>query len=91
VTLKVNGVVEGVENVTVAGGSIRTVIFTVIKDVAGTYDVEVGGLKGTFTVVKQPSQINWPLIIIVAVAILTMWTFLFRELLRYRRRKRGKG
>ena len=88
VTIKINGVVEGIENVTVAGGSIRTVIFTVIKNVGGTYDIEVGGLNGTFRVVKQLSQINLPLIVIVAVAILTMWAFLFRELLRYRRRKR---
>jgi hypothetical protein len=63
----------------------------VAKDVEGTYGVEVDGLTGTFTVVKPPSPVKWLLVfLVIAVATLTMWAFLLRELLRYRRSKRGK-
>ena len=71
VILRVNGVVEAIENVAVAGRSAGPVVFTVTKDVEGTYDVEVGGLTGTFTA-ANPSSIKWSPAIgaIAAIAII---------------------
>jgi len=53
-TLKINGVVEATKEVTLAGGESATVTFEVARDVAGTYNVEVDGLKGAFTVRLSP-------------------------------------
>jgi len=65
VYLKINGVVESIENVTLAGGETRPVAFTVTRETEGNYDVEVDGIGGTFTVVKAhvTGPLNWPLII----------------------------
>jgi hypothetical protein len=54
VTLKINGVVEDVKSVTVSDGSERLVTFTITKDVKGTYNVQVDGLTGSFTVSEAP-------------------------------------
>ena len=54
VTLKVNDVPEASKSVTLGGGAATTVSFAVTKDVAGTYDVAVDGLTGSFTVVAPP-------------------------------------
>jgi len=70
VILKVDGIVEAIENVTVAGGSAEPAVFTVTKDMEGTYNVEVDGLTGTFTVTNSPS-IRWPFIIgVISIAII---------------------
>ncbi len=63
VALEINGAVEALENVAVAGRSDKPVTFVVTKDVEGTYDVEADGLTGTFTVTKPPpASKKWPLI-----------------------------
>jgi hypothetical protein len=78
VVLKTNGVVEATKEVTLNAGASGEVIFTTAKDVAGTYSVEVDGLKGSFAVREKPAPpptvpppeevppvkapINWPLI-----------------------------
>lgn len=54
VTLKIDGVVEGAETVTLDGGASTTVSFTVMRNVSGTYGVEVDGLTGSFVVVRLP-------------------------------------
>lgn len=66
IVLKINGIVESTENVTLTGGATGAVTFTVSKDVEGTYDIKVGGLTGTFTVIKS---LNWPLIIGIVGAV----------------------
>ncbi|MDH5696168.1 MAG: Ig-like domain-containing protein [Dehalococcoidia bacterium] len=53
VTLKINGVVEEKKTVTLAAHEKKTVTFTVIKEEAGTYKMEVNGLKGEF-IVSEP-------------------------------------
>lgn len=53
VVLKINGKIEASRNVTLAGGESKIVTFIVVKDIAGTYKVEVNGLSGSF-VVKAP-------------------------------------
>ncbi|MFQ6095281.1 MAG: CARDB domain-containing protein, partial [Candidatus Bathyarchaeia archaeon] len=50
VVLKINDIVESTETVTLAGGASTTVEFKVVKEDAGTYNIEVSGLKGAFTV-----------------------------------------
>jgi len=73
VTLKINGIVENTENVTLAGGENRQVMFTISEDIEGTYNVEVGGQTGAFTVAKlPPTPMSWPLIVggVGAIAII---------------------
>ena len=77
VTLKINGVVEETKDITLNAGASEKVTFTMVKDVAGTYSVEVDGLKGSFTVKEKPTPpappppgplppvkapIKWPLV-----------------------------
>jgi len=50
VTLKINNVVVATEDVTLAGAASQEVTFTTVKDVAGTYAVNIDGLSGKFTV-----------------------------------------
>jgi len=45
---------EAEKNVTVAAGSSQEVSFSVAKEEAGSYDVAVDGLSGSFTVVAPP-------------------------------------
>ena len=87
VTLEINGAAEAIENVTVAGGSERPVTFTVTEDVEGTYNVEVDGLTGTFTVTKPPPvPTKWPLIAgIVGVVVIIGIAFVFYMRRRFRR------
>ena len=56
VSLKINGETEGFKNITLAGGNSTIVSFEIKKDIPGTYEVEVDGLTGTFTV-REPLQI----------------------------------
>ena len=51
VILKIDGVKEAEERVTIAAHSSQEVSFSVAKEEAGSYTVDVDGLTGTFTVV----------------------------------------
>ncbi len=76
VTLTINKVVVATRDVTLAGGASQKVTFITVKDVAGTYQVEVDGLTESFTVKPPPPEptkpINWWLIggIIAGVIII---------------------
>jgi hypothetical protein len=48
--LKVRGIVEAVKEVTLASGQRQKVGFIVLRDKPGVYDVDLEGLKGSFTV-----------------------------------------
>ena len=61
VTLKIKGVIVDTEVVTLDAGESTTVSFTVRKMVAGTYDVEVDGLKGSFKVTSPPAPARFKL------------------------------
>jgi len=54
VILKIDGVDIATEEVTLSGGDSQTVTFTTVKNVAGTYTIEVNGLSGTFKVTLPP-------------------------------------
>lgn len=53
VTLKIDGVVEASKEITVTAGASQKVIFTISKDVAKTYSVDINGLNGTFVVTEE--------------------------------------
>ena len=61
ITLKIAGKVESTKDVIVAAGSNKTASFTVIKEELGIYQVEVEGLKGSFTVKGgvAPAPLSW--------------------------------
>jgi len=58
VTLKINGVVEETNEVTLAGGATETVTFTVTRNVAGTYHIELDGQTGILKVMA-PLPLPW--------------------------------
>ena len=53
VVLKIDGVKEAEERVTIAAGESQTVSFSVTREEAGTYFVDVSGLTGSFTVKEE--------------------------------------
>ncbi len=53
VILKIDDVVEASDEVTLAGGASREVSFTVTRDLAATFDVDVAGLTGDFVVLAR--------------------------------------
>jgi len=55
VVLKIKAVKEAEKSVTIAAGSSQTISFSVAKEEAGSYDVVVDGLSGSFTVVAPPA------------------------------------
>jgi len=73
VVLKIDGMKEAEETVTVAAGESQDVSFSLTRDEPGTYSVAVDGLSGSFTVVAPPEGeeeeeevptkpgFNWPL------------------------------
>jgi len=54
VVLNVNGVRTDTKTVTITAGATKTVSFEVVKEIADTYDIELGGLTATVTVSEYP-------------------------------------
>jgi len=52
--LKINGEVEATKEVTINAGASEEVTFTTVKNIAGSYLVEVRELSGSFTVKEKP-------------------------------------
>ena len=86
VVLKIDGVKEAEETVTIAAGESQDVSFSVTREEADSYAVTVNGLSGSFTVVAPPEEevptkpgINWPLIggIIGGVIVVGLGVFFF--------------
>jgi hypothetical protein len=91
VTLKINDVVEETSEVTLEAGAGESVTFTVSRDEAGAYSVDIDGLSGSFTVTAPEEAedastngaaldeppVNWPLIggIIAGVVIIGLLIF----------------
>ncbi|MBA7561565.1 hypothetical protein ES708_03204 [subsurface metagenome] len=68
VELKINGQTTDSHLVTLDGGQSEPVSFTVTETEAGTYEVTVSGLSGSFGVVK--TSLWWIWLIIAAVVII---------------------
>jgi hypothetical protein len=54
--LKINGLIEKTQEATVPAGASQEIIFNVTKNVAGTYQVDINGLTGSFVVTKNPTS-----------------------------------
>jgi len=75
VILKIDNIIEAAESVTLAGGAMKTVTFTISSDAEGPHDIGVEGLAGTFVVTPAPPSIV-PLAItggIVLLAGILIW------------------
>lgn len=78
--LKINGAVETTKDVTLNASIIEEIFFTVVKDVAGEYLVEVDGLEGSFIVkgksvpLVTPTFPIWAIIgIVVAAGLIVLF------------------
>ena len=70
ISLKVNGEVEDQKTVTLNPGQSLDLTFTVSKSVAGSYNVEIDGLKGSFTVEEKPAPAAFPTETVIGAVIL---------------------
>ncbi len=50
VTLKINGLIENTQEVTIPSGATQIVNFTLTKNIPGTYQVDINGVTGSFVV-----------------------------------------
>ena len=60
VTLKIDGVVAATKEITISAGLSEEVTFTISKDIAGTYSVDVNGLTDSFTVKGKEAVVITP-------------------------------
>ncbi|GAH01385.1 unnamed protein product, partial [marine sediment metagenome] len=74
--LQVDGVAVATEAVTLGAGESTKVVFSVTKDVAATYQVEVDGQCGEFTVAKPVPLLPFPWWwIVVGVVVIGLLVF----------------
>jgi hypothetical protein len=59
VSLRIEGTVEETQEITLVPGAGQTVIFSVTRDIVGSYDVEMDVLKAEFDVEEAPVAIPW--------------------------------
>jgi hypothetical protein len=53
VILSINGAIEDRQTVTLTTGATQEVKFNTVKNIPGTYKIDINGLSGSFVVVKQ--------------------------------------
>jgi len=81
VVLKINGSIEDTKTVMLSGGESTEVKFKISSEKAGTYNVEVAGLKGEFKVKEAPStmipaieyMVFVLIVSVVVIGILFVW------------------
>jgi len=93
VVLKINGVKEAEQTVTVAAGGSQSVSFSTTREEVASYSVAVDGLSSSFTVVAPappapPAEppINWPLIGAIIAGVVLLVGLVIFLLVRSRRR-----
>ncbi len=74
--LKVNQVVEDTKTITLDAGASTAVQFKVVKEEAGTYDVEIRELSGGFNVKEAPLIPIFAIYLIVTVAVVIIGSLL---------------
>jgi len=97
VVLKINGVVEATTEVTLDSSAKQEVSFSIARDIAATYSVDVNGLKTSFTVKEKlvpvvpviPKPINWSLIGGIIGGVIAVGLLVYFLAVR-RRRAQGK-
>lgn len=91
VVLKINGVKEAEKSITLAAGSSQNVSFSVTKEEAGSYSVDINGLSGSFTVAAAPAPalpaapapIAWWIWVIVGVVVVGLLAFFLVRRMAY--------
>jgi hypothetical protein len=86
VALKINGVAEATKEIIIGAGASQQVSFSVSKEAAGSYSVDVNGLTGAFEVNARPvlpppvKPFNWWIIvgITATIALAALLTYTFR-------------
>jgi len=78
VILKIDGAIEATQTVTVDPGASETVTFTVVRVEAKTYDVEVDGLFGSFTVLSPPPR-AWLVMFLAIIAVVSVALILLKK------------
>ena len=86
VTLRVDGAIEAVETVTLAGGESTVVVFNVTRTDPGTYGVSVDGVEGVFTVSAPPPSPS-PVPAVAAGVVIAALSVIGAVVLWRRRRK----
>jgi hypothetical protein len=87
VDLKLNGTIVNSKIVSLRGEESTIVMFKLVKEEAGTFNVEISGLKGTF-IVKELSLPLWQeyWYLIVGITIISIAFFLFLRIrVKYRK------
>jgi hypothetical protein len=87
VLLKINGAKEAEKSITLAAGKSQSVSFSVTRAEAGSYNVTVAGLSGSFSVVapvplggpapEAKPPINWMWIGIIAAVVVVVGLIIF--------------
>ncbi|GAI72870.1 unnamed protein product [marine sediment metagenome] len=98
--LRINGAAEATKEVTIHAGFSKEVTFTISRDIAGTYSVDVDGLIGSFTVKEvplppappgpppappAPPGINWAILGPILAVVVFLAIFLPIRLIKRRR------
>jgi len=89
VILKINGVAEADKEVILDAGASTEVSFTIAKETAGIYSVDVNGVTSVFEImpkpVPPPKPFNWWLIvgIVAAASLAASSIYHFRRQIRY--------
>ena len=96
VTMKVNGVIEKSQSVTMAAGEITMLGFTLTRDAAGSYLISIGGLDVTLDVIATSAlaapdstatptkQFKWTMVYIIAGALSVIIVIVVLIILRRR-------
>ncbi|MFQ6130187.1 MAG: FixG Ig-like domain-containing protein [Candidatus Hadarchaeaceae archaeon] len=79
VILRIDGAIEAAQTVSVDAGASETVIFTVVRTEARSYNVEVNGLFGSFTV-SAPPPTAWLVLLLAIIAIIPVVLILLKKL-----------
>ena len=78
VVLKINGIVETSREITLDADATQHVSFSITRNVAGTYTVDINGLTASFTVRVEETPatspptapFNWPLIVSIIIGVI---------------------
>lgn len=83
VNLKIDGTTEESTELTLAAGEDETVTWTVSKTAAKTYNVDVNGLTGSFTLEAPQDEpgLNWILYAVAGVVILVIAYVVYKQFL----------
>ena len=78
--MRINGIVEASKIIEISSGANKMITFEISRDAVGTYQVDVSGLKGEFTVTEiNNANSSYQFIILLLTAGLLLILFYFRK------------